>query len=305
MALMLAAALAVDQLFGEWPARIHPVVWIGKLVSACERWAPKTGKWRPLIAGVVIALAIPGVVAVAGLELLRMLEPWPVAHFVVGVFLLKSTFALRALGDAASEVAEPLDRGDLDRARLQLRALCSRDASELEAPDLAAATVESIAENASDSVVAPLAYAALFGVGGALFYRSVNTLDAMIGYREGRYEYLGKAAARIDDLLNWIPARLTAFLLLGAGALQGERVTRGWQVLWSDGGRTSSPNAGRPMAAMAGLLGVELSKRNEYALGRPGAQPNTNTIREAWRTARLACLAFGFGLCLALGVAHA
>lgn len=305
MALTLAAALAIDQLAGEWPRALHPVVWIGKLISVCERLAPHRGKLSLLVAGAVMAAAIPMIVAVAGLALLRLLEPWPIAGFVLSVFLLKSSFALGALGSAADEIVEPLDRGDLDEARFQLRALCSRDASEMEASDLAGATVESIAENTSDSFVAPVMYAVLFGVGGALFYRAANTLDAMVGYRRGHHEYLGKAAARLDDLLNYVPARVTALLLLGAGALRGAQVGRGWRVLVADGGRTSSPNAGRPMAAMAGLLGVELEKRGEYLLGAPGAQADTGTIRDAWHTARLAGLGFGFGACLLLGFLYA
>jgi adenosylcobinamide-phosphate synthase len=131
-----------------------------------------------------------------------------------------------------------------------------------------AATIESVAENASDSFVAPLFYYALFGVPGAIAYRAVNTLDAMIGYH-GRYEYLGKASARLDDVLNWIPARITALLLVAAGWLTGEAASRGWFIWQRDGSATESPNAGRPMAVMAGLLGVELQKAEHYRLGDP------------------------------------
>src|SRR4029077_4357780 len=167
------------------------------------------------------------------------------------------------LGAAAHRVSRALARGDLAAARQGLASLCSRDPAALDGPALAAATIESLAENASDSVVAPLFYFALFGIPGAVFYRAVNTLDAMIGYH-GRYEYLGKAAARFDDLLNLIPARLTAWLLLGAGSLTAADATRGWSICRRDGGNTESPNAGRPMAAMAGLLGVELVKAGHY-----------------------------------------
>src|SRR5262249_17435431 len=151
-------------------------------------------------------------------------------------------------------------------ARLALRSLCSRNPAALDAPQLIAATVESVAENTSDSVIAPLCFYALLGVPGAIFYRAVNTLDAMVAYR-GRYDDLSKASARPDDALNLVPARLTALLLLAAGALTRKRVVRAAAVLRRDGALTASPNAGRPMAAMAGLLGVQLSKPGEYALG--------------------------------------
>src|SRR4029077_2094874 len=159
------------------------------------------------------------------------------------------------LGAAAHQVSRALARGDLAAARRGLASLCSRDPGALDGPARAAATIESLAENASDSVVAPLFYFALFGIPGAVFYRAVNTLDAMIGYH-GRYEYLGKAAARFDDLLNLIPARLTAGLLLAAAAVARANVWDGLRVLRRDHGAPASPNAGWPMAAMAGLLGV-------------------------------------------------
>jgi adenosylcobinamide-phosphate synthase len=179
-------------------------------------------------------------------------------------------------------VRSELGRGQLELARHKLRSLCSRDASALDEPSIVAATIESLAENASDSFVAPLFYYMLLGLPGVVFYRAVNTLDAMIGYH-GRYEYLGKVAARVDDLLNLIPARLTAALLLAAGALTGKDPLRGLQMLRRDGRNTASPNAGRPMAAMAGLLGVQLEKRGDYSLGDPAVPLAPGSIDEAWR----------------------
>ncbi|MEM7436444.1 MAG: cobalamin biosynthesis protein, partial [Myxococcota bacterium] len=157
----------------------------------------------------------------------------------------------------------------------------------------------------SDSLVAPVLYAACFGIPGAVFYRTVNTLDAMFGYRDPTHEYLGKASARLDDLLNWVPARLTAVVLLMAGAVRGAAVRAGWRVLLSDGPKTASPNAGRPMAAMAGLLGIELEKRGEYLLGAPGAPPTPSSIDDAWKIARLGAIGFALVVCLSLGLTHA
>ena len=167
---------------------------------------------------------------------------------------------------------------------------CSRDASALGPAELAGASIESVAENASDSVVAPLFYYAVFGLPGAVVYRAVNTLDAMVGYR-GRYEYLGKASARFDDVLNFIPARLTALLLLGAGGVLGGSVARGMAIWRRDGASTESPNAGRPMAVMAGLLGVRLEKAGHYDLGDADVALTAAHIEAAWRIVQLACLA--------------
>ena len=305
MALTLALAVAIDQCLGEWPSRYHPVVWIGKVATFVERLGPQRGDRARLIWGALLAIGAPAAAASSAFVALRALSPWPWVEFALGVFLLKSTFALRALGRAADSVSNPLNASDLDAARRGLGNLCSRDPSDLNASELAGAAVESVAENTSDSLVAPVLYAACFGIPGAVFYRSVNTLDAMFGYRNPTYEYLGKASARLDDLLNWVPARLTALVLLTAGAVRGAAVRTGWRVLRADGSKTASPNAGRPMAAMAGLLEVELKKRGEYLLGATGASPSASSIEEAWQIARLGSLGFVLVVCLSLGLSHA
>ena len=279
-AALLAAALAIDLLFGEPPAIVHPVVWMGRVIDFLARRSPR---WE-LAWGCLIALAVPALFGALGWAV--GLLP-PVAAFVVGVPLLKSTFALRELGRAAGQVRRAIAAQDLDGARAALRSLCSRDAATLDAPLVVAATVESVAENASDSFVAPLFYYALFGLPGAMAYRAINTADAMIGYH-GRYERLGKAAARLDDVANFIPARITAALLLAAGALARLRVREGWRIFRRDGRATESPNAGRPMAAMAGLLGVQLEKVGHYQLGDAAAALDVHQIDRAWRAVTIA-----------------
>lgn len=285
---VLAAATAVDIVVGEPPSVLHPVVWMGKTALFLVERAPRHGAIAQLAAGAGIAIAVPAAFGAAA----AIVPSW-----IVATWLLKSSAAGRALGSAGRAVARPLVRGDVPAARTALRSLCSRDPSRLDERQLAAATVESLAENTSDSVVAPLFYYALFGLPGAVAYRAVNTLDAMIGYR-GRYEYLGKPAARLDDVLNWIPARITALLLLGAGALTGARVRDGWRILCRDGGATASPNAGRPMAAMAGLLGVRLDKPGHYALGDATVPVTPATITVAWRIVVVTMLA-AVALCAA------
>jgi adenosylcobinamide-phosphate synthase len=280
-ALLLAAAL-VDAAFGEPPNALHPVVWIGTAIRIGVRASPTAGRAVPFLCGAVLALAIPALSAFAAYALLRALSGHPAVSFVLGALLLKSTFSVRALGRAARAVRDALARGDVGRARYDLRSLCSRDASTLDEPLLAAATIESIAENASDGFVAPLFYYALFGVPGAVAYRAINTLDSMIGYR-GRYEWLGKASARLDDAANFVPARLTAGLLLLAGALAGHDARGGLRILARDGARTESPNAGRPMSVMAGLLGVALEKPGHYVLGDAREPVVVAKIDEAWR----------------------
>jgi adenosylcobinamide-phosphate synthase len=221
------------------------------------------------------------------LGLLKALARWPLLAFAFQVYVLFGCFALKGLVAAGDAVRKALLAGDLGAARAGLGSLCSRDASALESHELAGAAIESLTENTSDSVVAPLFYFALFGVPGAVLYRAANTLDAMVGYR-GRYEYLGKVAARVDDILNLLPARLTALLLALAGALLGLSVKQGIAVWWRDRARTESPNAGHPMAMAAGLLGVALDKRDVYVLGAGLAPASGAALAEAQRLTRVA-----------------
>jgi adenosylcobinamide-phosphate synthase len=299
----LALALLIDATLGEPPRALHPVTWMGKTIAGLERLAPLTGARRQVLMGAFIALATPSLFAAAAAAMLAGTTGWPAVATVVSAILLKSTFALRALGRAAWDVRDPLCRGDLDASRAALRSLCSRDASVLDKRLLIAASIESVAENASDSFVAPVLYYLVLGLPGAVFYRAANTADAMIGYH-GRYEYLGKVAARLDDALNFIPARVTGALLLVAGWLSGRDVRHAWHVLLQDARRPESPNAGTPMAAMAGLLRVELEKVGQYRLGRPVEPLTVGKIDEAWRLVRLAAgLAAGVGMA-GLAVSH-
>lgn len=263
---ILAAALLADRLLGEYPTPLHPVVWVGQTVSALLRVAPGRGWWRQVLFGAALALGLSSLAGALTWRGLRLVAGWQVFEVLLGTFLFKATFAVRALDEAAGRVQRTVQDGDLGKAREALRSLCSRDPSQLGPDALLAGTIQSLAENASDSFVAPFFYYALFGVPGACVYRVINTLDAMVGYRD-KYEALGKVSARLDDVVNWVPARLTAGLLLLAGRLAGKDAAGGWRILRRDGANTPSPNGGRPMAVMAGLLGVRLEKPGVYVLG--------------------------------------
>jgi adenosylcobinamide-phosphate synthase len=283
----LAAALAIDLLLGELPSRVHPVVWMGTSIRWAKRVLPKRGAFCQLLAGGLLALLLPVGFALLSWLVLRLLSPWSLAAWLAHVLLLTAMFAGRALGEAAQKVRDAVLASRLEAARQALRSLCSRDPAELSEADLIGASIESIAENASDSFVAPIFYYALFGLPGAVLYRVVNTLDAMLGYR-GHYEYLGKASARLDDALNFLPARITAALLLLAGLLTGANVRRAVSIWRRDAATTASPNAGRPMATMAGLLGVRLEKTGHYQLGDACEPLTPRKIDDAWRIVQLA-----------------
>jgi adenosylcobinamide-phosphate synthase len=271
------------------PNRLHPVVLMGRSTRWLRDLGFRLGKVSQLLFGAAMALLLPCLFAAATWALLFALGAWPWLQAVAAVFLLKSSFAVRELGRAAGRVGLALAQSDVAKARYELRCLCSRDASQLDEEQLASATIASVAENLSDSFVAPLFYFVVGGVPGAVFYRVVNTMDAIVGYR-GRLEYLGKAAARLDDLLNIVPARLTALLLLLAGLLCRMNVRFGLAVLRRDRRLTPSPNGGWPMAAMAGLLGIQIIKIDHYVLGDAGQPPSAATIDAAWRVALVAAV---------------
>lgn len=298
---MLAVALAWDVLLGDPPNAMHPVAWIGRLARVFIDRAPREGPARQLLAGALIAVAVPAICVGFVWAAARATQTQPVLAFWVGAALLKSTFAVRGLGAAGLVVREALREGRIADARRALSSLCSRDATGLDEAQLAGAAIESLAENLSDSFVGPLLAYVLFGLPGAVTYRAINTLDSMIGYR-GRFELLGKAAARLDDLVNLVPARVTALLLVAAGALTGADASGGLRVLRRDRRATASPNAGWPMATMAGLIGVVLEKDGDYRLGdglRPAAGGD---IDRAWRiVAFAAALAAVLGLVALLG----
>lgn len=280
---VLALTAAADVLLGEPPVPLHPVVWIGSAQRALAARAPRRPAGPAFLAGLALAVVGPAAVFALAWVAVHALSAQPVTRVVVEVYLLKGSSSLRMLGGCALAVERALGDG-LDAAREALRSLVSRDTSRLPAPLLRAAAVESVAENASDSWVAPLVFFAVGGVPAALAYRAANTLDSLVGYR-GELEWLGKAGARLDDALNFVPARLAALLVAMAAfaarpfvASDGVEALR---VAWRDGGATASPNAGWPMAAMAGALGLELEKVDHYVLGRGGRAPVEGDIRRA------------------------
>ncbi|KAB8145658.1 cobalamin biosynthesis protein CobD [Chloroflexia bacterium SDU3-3] len=280
----LLLALALDSLLPELPNDVHPVVWMGRWMRLGERLAPQRPELR-LAWGA-------GWLALGGLIVAQLAGRLP-RHWAVRGALASTLLAYAALDRAAGQVQAALAQGDLPEARRLLGwHLVSRPTAELRADEVAGAAIESLAENFSDSVVAPaLAYIA-GGLPGLAVYRLSNTADAMWGYHTPRFEHLGKAAARWDDLLNLLPARLAAGLIALAA---GEHGGRAWRVALRDHRNTASPNAGWPMAAMAGALDTTVTKRGHYALGDGAALPDAALLGRARRIVRLA-----FSILLAL-----
>jgi adenosylcobinamide-phosphate synthase len=280
MTLLLLAVL-LDLALGDPPNRWHPVAWIGRLLAAGRRMAPTGGPGRLFLHGATLVILTAGAAAGAAALIASGGGSW--LALLLQAWALKCTFALRGLFGAASTVGASLARSDLDAARDRLAChLVSRPTAELDAGEVASATIESLAENLTDSWIAPVFFFLLGGLPVAWAYRVVNTADAMIGYRDGELEYLGKCAARLDDVLNFVPARLATLSLIAAAGLAGQSTSGAWRTVRRDGARTASPNAGLAMAAMAGALGVRLSKRGHYTLGA-GPAPDLEAIGRAMR----------------------
>lgn len=298
-ALAVLLALAIDRWYGEPPAAWHPVVWMGRLLGALGRYiAPPTSahmppqsahlpRARPFVLG-ALAWTL-GAVLVTGLALAlqilfwHTLPAWACA-LTLGLWL-KPLFAWRMLHDEVGAVEAALQQS-LVQGRERLSWLCSRDVSQLTEAQVRETAIETLAENLNDSVVAPLFWFAVAGLPGAALYRWANTADAMWGYRGERggcdWTWAGKWAARADDALSWLPARLTGVALM---LLSSSQSRQRWGQWWRETRITPSPNGGWPMAAMALALGVQLGKPGVYVLNASAPPPCAPDTARAQRLA--------------------
>jgi adenosylcobinamide-phosphate synthase len=264
--LILALAIATDLAVGDPPNVVHPVAWMGKVVSLLEKGGLRLSPTAQFLYGMGMTFFTVALFVVPIYFIFLYLGHISlIASIILAALILKSTFSIKGLRKAALKVKQLLQDGKLNETRFELRALVSRDTKDLPGPLLVSAVVESVAEGTCDSLVAPLFYFLLFGIPGAIAYRVVNTVDSMIGYH-GKYEHLGKFAARLDDILNFIPARIAAFLLILAAVVK-RNGRNAWRTALREHAKTESPNAGWPMAAMAGALNVRLEKPGHYILG--------------------------------------
>jgi adenosylcobinamide-phosphate synthase len=291
MRIAIVAGWLADRVLGD-PARFHPVAGFGRVALALERrlWR------RSRLAGVAHTAALVAGAAALGASRRRALR----AAFVW------AALGGRSLEAAALRLGAALDAGDVAAARALAPTLVGRDPSQLDEVELSRATVESVAENTSDAVVAPLFWAAVGGAPAVAAYRAINTLDAMVGHKDERYREFGWAAARLDDLVNWPAARVTALLAIGAAPLVGGSPSAAWRAAWDDGRRHPSPNAGRVEGAFAGALGVRLGGVNRYSHGLErradlGAGP-APAIGDISRAVTLARIVSAAALVVAVGL---
>ncbi|MEM2875368.1 MAG: cobalamin biosynthesis protein [Candidatus Bathyarchaeia archaeon] len=293
--IMLFLAVLIDLLFGEPPDRLHPTVWMGGVISFLKDKIRDKNARVERINGALMALSVIILFSLPVYFMLFLVRVHlgQIAHIVMGALLLKPTFAIKYMKQRTLPIAESIEMGNIERARRLLPFIVRRDPRELDSQHIISATVESTAESTVDGVTSTFFYFALFGVPGAVAFRAINTLDSMVGYKDSKHINIGWFSAKLDSLTNYVPARLTAPLMVLAAWVLHENWRSAWRTLWKDKNKTESMNAGWPMSAMAGALSVQLEKPGSYVLGEKKDALTPNHVHRALHIMDLTVLLFG------------
>lgn len=285
---IILLAIILDLVWGELPSSIHPVVIMGRLINYLK---PNLLKLKNRSSGVFLTTILLAVFTIPLYFILQLLELNLIIYILASAVILFTTFAVKGLIVSAHQVKEQLDV-DIDSARKQVSYLVSRDTTNLTKEELSSAAVESLTENITDSVISPLFYTFLFGVLGGMAYRVINTLDAMVGYKDEINRDIGWFPAKLDDVVNFIPARLTGVLMVASAAFMGLDWKNSYKTMMIEARKTPSPNSGYPMAAAAGALGVQLEKKGVYTLGDAKNTLNTDAIELAIQLTQMTVIFF-------------
>ena len=295
--LIFILAFLIDMILGEYPDKIHPTSGIGKLIAYLKPKLKSPNSKIEKANGVLLAITVMLIVALPVFVLLFWIRQsfgfsGQIAYIIVGAVLFKATFAVKGMGQYTKPIATALKKNDLVEARKWLPFIVRRDPNTLDERHITSAAVESIAESTTDGITAPFFFFAIFGVAGAFAYRVVNTLDSMVGYKNVEYRNIGWFSANLDTLANYIPARLTAYLMVAASYLLRENWRESRRILQRDKAKTASINAGWTISAMAGALNTQLEKVGYYTLGDDhGIAPEY--IYRALRVMTLTSILFG------------
>lgn len=274
MSPMIVAVVAflLDALIGDPRSKFHPVVLIGKLISLLEKFLRRDtdSPIRQVVKGgvLVYAVVIASLVVGFAIEDLSLQIPSLAAQVFIQALALSFMISPRTLGDAARAIYWLLESDNLPRAREKVGWIVGRDTANLNEAEVTRATVETVSENTVDGIISPLFYFAIGGLPLAIFYRAVNTMDSMLGYKSAKYFFFGRIAARLDDIANWVPARLTALLFIGAAVILRLDWQNAFKMMWRDASKHPSPNGGYAEATVAGALNIRLGGMNYY-FGQP------------------------------------
>ncbi|HEV8405783.1 MAG TPA: cobalamin biosynthesis protein [Nitrososphaera sp.] len=291
----LAAGVGVDYLFGDPPNKYHPVAWLGRLIgyyAPMLKGGPEKAKGAVFAVSLVLAIAL----AVHFLIFMSTFLAGITALALASAIILKITVAVRGMERHANVIMSCLEDGDLARARQNLSMIVRRSTEDLDEQHIMSATIECVSESTVDGITGPIFYYSVFGPAGAFAYRAINTLDSMVGYNDDYFRDIGWMSARLDTAANYVPARITAFLMVTAAKMLGADWKKSLSILQRDHAKTFSPNAGYPMATMAGALRVRLEKIGHYALGDQQEPASIEKCRAAISIMKLTTLLFCLGV---------
>jgi adenosylcobinamide-phosphate synthase len=295
---IIIIAIIIDVIFGELPAKIHPVVWMGKVIDFFREYLIN---YRSKISGIILTFMAVMIFTLATYVLLRLSAFNYILYILVSSIILSTTFAIKVLLGSAENMKNDIDN-NIEKARQSMSYLVSRNTMELNEEDLVSATIETLTENITDSIIAPLFYAFIFGVLGAVVYRVINTLDAMVGYKTPEKIKIGWFPAKLDDVLNFIPARITGVLIVIAAAFLRLNWGNAYKIMRRDARKPDSPNSGFSMAAAAGALDIKLEKIGYYEIGDELSPLTTDKITEAVLLSKITVLLFILVACILFGV---
>lgn len=299
--IVICAAFVLDMIFGDPHWRFHPVIGIGALISSGEKLLRKLFWRSERIAGLLLVIFV--IIVSSGLTAAVLYIAEYISHYLriaAEIWLCYRLLAMKSLKTESMKVYKALKTGDIEKARHEVSMIVGRDTQRLDEKGITRAAVETVAENTSDGVIAPLIFMIIGGAVGGMFYKAVNTMDSMIGYRNDRYRYFGTAAARLDDIVNFIPARISAFLMLAAAFVLGMDYRNGFRIFKRDRYNHKSPNSAQTEAVCAGVLGLKLAG-DAYYFGELVHKPTIgDEIREIEpEDIRRACtLLYGAGIIL-------
>jgi adenosylcobinamide-phosphate synthase len=288
MLIIILFAIIIDVILGELPAKIHPVVWMGKLIDIFKRYLIN---YRSKISGIILTLVLLVIFTLATYVIIQLSLLNYIFYIFVSSIILSTTFAIKVLMNSAEGMKNDLNN-DINKARKSMSYLVSRDTSKLRESEIVSATIETLTENITDSVIAPLFYAFIFSVPGAVAYRVINTLDAMVGYKTPENIDIGWFPAKLDDVANYIPARITGILVVIAAVLLRLNWKNAYKIMLRDARKPDSPNSGYSMAAAAGALGIKLEKIGYYEIGDDLNPLTPDMIIEAILLSKITILLF-------------
>jgi len=291
-------ALLLDFLIGDPKTKYHPTAWIGKLIAVLVPFTRNNSPKKELFGGILIVFIVVAIVSTLlvaldfGISLLTIDIVSLVVSIAVSSILLKTTIAIRGMQKHALAVVDALEKDDLDSARNHLSMIVKRNTKHLDKNHISSAVLESVSENTVDGITGPLFYYAIFGLPGAFVYRAINTIDSMVGYKTSLFRNIGWFGANCDTILNYIPSRLTGLVMILSALILGYNWKESFYIMKRDGKKLESPNAGFPIAALAGALGTKLEKINYYVVGDGNIEFTKSHIISAIRLMKVSSILF-------------